>query len=51
MALAFKLGALALKTLSKPLASRFEKWAMNHPVARRTIISGAQVCEPFHGPD
>ena len=44
MALAFKMGALALKTLAKPLASRFEKWAMGHEVARKQIIAAAQVC-------
>ncbi|GIL72734.1 hypothetical protein Vretimale_4446 [Volvox reticuliferus] len=42
-ALVFKMGALLLKQMAKPLGSRFEKWAMNHPVARRYIISAAQV--------
>ncbi|PNH05048.1 hypothetical protein TSOC_008726 [Tetrabaena socialis] len=42
-ALVFKMGALVLKQLAKPLGSRFEKWALNHPVARRYIISAAQV--------
>lgn len=42
-ALLFKVGALALKTLAKPLGSRFEKWAMTHPVARRSVINASQV--------
>lgn len=42
-ALLFKVGALALKTLAKPLGSRFEKWAMTHPVARQQIINASQV--------
>ncbi|KAG2484095.1 hypothetical protein HYH03_017047 [Edaphochlamys debaryana] len=42
-ALVFKMGALLLKQLAKPLGSRFEQWAMQHPVARRYIITTAQV--------
>ncbi|KXZ57005.1 hypothetical protein GPECTOR_1g908 [Gonium pectorale] len=42
-ALVFKLGALVLKQLAKPLGARFEKWVMNHPQARRGVISAAQV--------
>ncbi|GFR40916.1 hypothetical protein Agub_g1572, partial [Astrephomene gubernaculifera] len=42
-ALVFKMGALLLKQMAKPLGSRFERWAMNHPVARRYVISTAQV--------
>eukprot|EP00198_Chlamydomonas_reinhardtii_P002667 XP_001692003.1 predicted protein [Chlamydomonas reinhardtii] len=42
-ALVFKMGALLLKQMAKPLGARFEKWALNHPVARKYIISTAQV--------
>jgi hypothetical protein len=38
----FKLFALTLKTVSKPLASRFEKFIMGHPVARKRVIDLAQ---------
>jgi len=34
---------LTLKTAAKPLASRFEGFVMNHPVARRKVIEMAQV--------
>eukprot|EP00887_Chlorella_sp_A99_P003483 scaffold7.g3483.t1 len=40
--LMFKVFALSLKTISKPLALRFEKLVMDHPVARRQVINIAQ---------
>ncbi|KAG2442499.1 hypothetical protein HXX76_002585 [Chlamydomonas incerta] len=42
-ALVFKMGALLLKQMAKPLGARFEQWALTHPVARKYIISTAQV--------
>ena len=39
----FKVFALTLKTAAKPLATRFEKAVMDHPVARQQIINVAQV--------
>lgn len=41
-ALIFKLGLLTMKTAAKPLASRFEKLVMNHPAARKRVVSMAQ---------
>lgn len=41
-ALLFKVGALALKTLAKPVANRFQKWALSHPTYRQRIIGIAQ---------
>lgn len=38
-----KLGTLALKTLSKPIAARLKKEAGLHPKFRNLIISMAQV--------
>lgn len=38
-----KLGTLALKTLSKPVASRLKKQAALHPRFRELIVSFAQV--------
>ena len=42
-ALVFKVGALALKTLAKPLGDRFRNWVMTHPQYRQTVLSAAQV--------
>lgn len=42
-ALVFKVGALALKTLAKPLGDRFKNWVMTHPQYRQTVLSAAQV--------
>ena len=36
-------GALAMKTMSKPLADRFKTWVMSHPQHRRTVLRAAQV--------
>jgi len=36
-------GALAMKTLSKPLADRFKTWVMSHPQHRQTILRVANV--------
>lgn len=41
-ALLFKVGALALRTLAKPLGGRFQSWVMSHEGARRHVISMAQ---------
>ena len=41
--LLFKVLALTLKTASKPLASQFERYVMNHPVLRQRVIYLAQV--------
>lgn len=38
----FKVFTLTLKTVSKPLASRFERYVMGHPVLREKVISTAQ---------
>ncbi|GAB4813002.1 hypothetical protein N2152v2_000048 [Parachlorella kessleri] len=38
----FKVFALTLKTVAKPLASRFEKFILGHPVAREKIVNFAQ---------
>jgi uncharacterized membrane protein YbaN (DUF454 family) len=42
-ALVFKVGALAMKTLAKPLGDRFKNWVMTHPQYRQTVLSAAQV--------
>lgn len=41
-ALVFKIGTLAMKTLSKPLAERFRVWVMSHPEHRRTVLRMAE---------
>jgi hypothetical protein len=38
----FKVFTLTLKTISKPLASRFEQYVMGHPVLRSKVINMAQ---------
>lgn len=38
-----KVGALVLRTLAKPLGSRFEKYVMEHPRAREWAVAVAQV--------
>lgn len=43
MALVFKVGTLFIKTASKPLANRFQKWVLGHPVGRQRVIALAQV--------
>lgn len=47
-ALVFKVGALAMKTLAKPLGDRFKNWVMKHPQYRQTVLTAAQVCMQFH---
>lgn len=42
-ALVFKVGALALKTLAKPLGDRFKNWVMTHPQYRQSVLRTAQV--------
>ena len=42
-AIVFKVGVLALKTVSKPLADRFKNWVMNHPNHRQKVLTAAQV--------
>jgi hypothetical protein len=42
-ALVFKVGALALKTLAKPLGDRFKNWVMTHPQYRQAVLRTAQV--------
>jgi hypothetical protein len=42
-ALVFKVGALALKTLAKPLGDRFKNWVMMHPQYRQNVLRAAQV--------
>ena len=42
-AFVFKLFTLSLKTISKPLASRFQTYALGHPTLRAHAISIAQV--------
>ena len=39
--LLFKVGALTLKTVSKPLATRFEQYVMGHPTLRKQVIAAA----------
>ena len=46
-ALVFKLGALMMKTLSKPLADRFKTWVMSHPQYRRNVLRVAEVRRPL----
>jgi hypothetical protein len=41
--LILQVGLLTLKTAAKPLASRFEKLVLNHPVWRARVIEMAQV--------
>lgn len=41
-ALLFKFGALAMKTVAKPLADRFKNWVMSHPQYRQSVINAAQ---------
>lgn len=41
-AVLFKVGALALKTLAKPLGDRFQRWVMSHPTARTPVIAMAR---------
>lgn len=43
MALVFKVGTLFIKTASKPLAGRFQKWVLGHPTYRKKVIDLAQV--------
>lgn len=43
MALVFKVGTLFIKTASKPLANRFQKWVLGHPVYRNRVVNLAQV--------
>ncbi len=43
MALVFKVGTLFIKTASKPLANRFQKWVLGHPVYRKRVVNLAQV--------
>lgn len=40
--LVFKVVTLTLKTVSKPLASRFEQYVMGHPTLRGKVINLAQ---------
>eukprot|EP00955_Chlamydomonas_euryale_P094193 364837-Chlamydomonas_euryale.AAC.11 len=42
-ALVFKLGALVLRTVAKPLGNRFQAYIMDHPTARVYAIGAAQV--------
>mmetsp|Transcript_2069 Transcript_2069/g.6124 ORF Transcript_2069/g.6124 Transcript_2069/m.6124 type:complete len:174 (-) Transcript_2069:3645-4166(-) len=42
MALVFKVGTLFIKTASKPLAGRFQKWVLGHPTYRKKVIDLAQ---------
>lgn len=42
VALIFKVFTLTLKTVSKPLASRFEQYVMGHPKLRSKVINIAQ---------
>mmetsp|Transcript_31258 Transcript_31258/g.79716 ORF Transcript_31258/g.79716 Transcript_31258/m.79716 type:complete len:188 (-) Transcript_31258:359-922(-) len=41
-AIFIKVGALALKTLAKPLSNRFQAYVMSHPQARQKAITAAQ---------
>jgi Optic atrophy 3 protein (OPA3) len=43
MALVFKVGTLFIKTASKPLANRFQRWVLGHPEGRKRVIALAQV--------
>jgi hypothetical protein len=42
-ALLFKMAALGMKTVAKPLGDRFKTWVMSHPQYRQTVLSAAQV--------
>ena len=42
-AILVKIGALALKTVAKPLSSHFTKYVMGHPTARDYVIGISQV--------
>mmetsp|Transcript_27553 Transcript_27553/g.49137 ORF Transcript_27553/g.49137 Transcript_27553/m.49137 type:complete len:174 (-) Transcript_27553:225-746(-) len=42
MALAFKVATFTMKTLAKPLASRFQGWMLSHPYWRERCINLAQ---------
>uniref|UniRef100_A0A061RKP9 Uncharacterized protein n=1 Tax=Tetraselmis sp. GSL018 TaxID=582737 RepID=A0A061RKP9_9CHLO len=42
MALALKLGLFTVRTLAKPVASRFQSWLLTHPLWRDRCISLAQ---------
>jgi Optic atrophy 3 protein (OPA3) len=46
-ALLFKVGTLGIKTLAKPLATRFQSYVLGHPVLRRQVIGIAQVNRLF----
>lgn len=46
-ALVFKVGALALKTLAKPLGDRFKNWVMTHPQYRQAVLRTAQRIHGF----
>jgi len=41
-ALLFKMGALGMKTVAKPLGDRFRNWVMSHPEYRQTVLKAAQ---------
>lgn len=41
-ALLFKVGALALRTLAKPLGERFQRWVLSHPVYKPRVIGMAR---------
>ena len=43
MALVFKVGTLFIKTASKPLATRVQRWVLGHPEGRKRVIALAQV--------
>lgn len=47
MALVFKIATLTIRTIAKPMASRFERAILNHPAARQRVISVAQVRHSF----
>ena len=42
-AILVKIGALALKTLAKPLSTHFTKYVMSHPIAAKHVIRMSQV--------
>lgn len=46
-ALVFKLGALMMKQLSKPLADRFRVWVMSHPQHRATVLRAAEIAHSW----
>lgn len=41
-ALLFKLGALGVRMVAKPLGDRFKNWVMSHPLAREKAVGLAQ---------